>query len=70
MHSLTKEELKEENKRWIFIIELLVKELSIQKLDLFLSSIVESTQRSYTICWNKFIDFILTSEDSFPQWPN
>jgi hypothetical protein len=63
-------ELKQENKQWIFIMELLVKELSIQKLDLFMSSIVESTQKNYTFGWNKFIDFIISSYDSFPQWQN
>jgi hypothetical protein len=65
LEQLGRKELQMERKRWILIMELLVKQLSIQKLDLFMGSIVELTQRNYKVGWNKFIDFILSSNESF-----
>jgi hypothetical protein len=42
--------------------------MGLRKLDLFMSSITDSTQRSYKGGWSHFVSFFIEENDPFPNW--
>jgi hypothetical protein len=64
----TLQDLKEIPQRWMIILEILTHEMGLRKLDLFMSSIVDSTQRSYKGGWFYFVSFFIKENDPFPNW--
>jgi hypothetical protein len=52
----------------MLILELLTHEMGLRKLDLFISSLAESTQRSYKGGWFHFVSFFIEQNEPFPDW--
>jgi hypothetical protein len=61
-------DLKEIPQKWMLILEILTQEMSLRKLDLFISSLAESTQCSYKGGWSHFISFFIEENETFPDW--
>jgi hypothetical protein len=45
--------------KWMLILEMLAHEMGLRKLDLFISGLAESTQRSYKGGWSHFVSFFI-----------
>jgi hypothetical protein len=49
--------------KWMIILELLTHEMGLRKLDLFISSLADSTQRSYKGGWSHFVSFFIEQDE-------
>jgi hypothetical protein len=51
----------------MLILEILTQEIHLRKLDLFISSLAESTQHSYKRGWSHFVSFFIEENEPFPD---
>jgi hypothetical protein len=54
--------------KWMIVLEILTQEMGLRKLDIFMISLAESTQRSYKGGWSHFVSFFIEQDEPFPNW--
>jgi hypothetical protein len=55
----TLKELEDIPQKWMLVLEMLTHEMGLRKLDLFILSLDDSTQRSYKGGWSHFVSFFI-----------